>query len=226
MHIFDWKRYIITFIFTAAIVVTALLISSWINSQRVDELRNIQDSISVNLLSSDVQFNLLRDASCSDLFNSSIGQELGSLSDKLSYMESIGRGNDTDVVTLKKYYSLLEIRDYLLSNSAASKCPSRPVTILYFYKANCPDCDRQGQILTYLRQHNPDVLRVYSFDHDLDVSAVRTLANIHKIAEPFPNIVIGGKTLSGLQSIESIEKILPILTATSTATSSKIIRNQ
>ncbi|MEI7463320.1 MAG: hypothetical protein WCK03_02880 [Candidatus Taylorbacteria bacterium] len=225
MHTFDWKKYIVTFIFTAAIVVTALLISSWINSQRVDELRNIQDSISINLLSSDVQFNLLRDAACSDLFNSSIGQELGNLSDKLSYMENIGKGNDADVITLKKYYSLLEIRDYLLSNSAVAKCPSRPITILYFYKSDCPDCDKQAQVLTYLRQRHPDILRVYSFDHALDVSAVKTLANIHKIADPFPNVVIKGKTLNGFHSIEEIEKILPELMATSTASTSKSIPN-
>ncbi len=216
----NWRKYAVSFIFTAAIVITALLISSWIDSRRVDELRNIQDSISINLLSADMQFNLLKDAACGDLFNSAIGEELGNLSDKLSYMESIGKGGDPSVVTLKKYYSLLEIRDYLLSNSAASKCPKRPITILYFYRSDCPDCDRQGQVLTYLRQHHADILRVYSFDHGLDVSAVRTLANIYKVASPFPAVVIKGKTLNGFHSIEDIQKLLPELMATTTAATS------
>ncbi len=220
----NWRKYLVSLIFTVAIVVTALLISSWVNSQRVNELRNIQDSISINLLSSDMQFNLLRDAACEDLFNSSIGEELGNLSDKLSYMESVGKGTDPSVVTLKRYYSLLEIRDYLLINSAATKCPKRPITILYFYQADCPDCDRQGQVLTYLRQHHPDILRVYSFDHDIDVSAIKTLANIYKVADPFPVIVVNGKTLSGFNSIEAIQKLLPQLVATSTTATSTSVR--
>ena len=220
----NWRKYLVSFIFTAAIVVTALLISSSINNSRIDELRNIQDSISINLLSSDMQFNLLRDAACDDLFNSAIGEEMGNLSDKLSYMESVGKGDDPSVVTLKRYYSLLEIRDYLLINSAALKCPKRPITILYFYQADCPDCDRQGQVLTYLRQHHPDILRVYSFDHDLDVSAVKTLANIYKIGNPFPAVVIKGKTLNGFNSIDAIQKLLPELTATTTATTSTSLK--
>ncbi|MEI8328000.1 MAG: hypothetical protein WCG02_02580 [Candidatus Taylorbacteria bacterium] len=220
MNTFNWRKYVVAFIFTTAIVVTALLISAWINSKRVDELRNIQDSISINLLSSDMQFNLLKDAACEDLFNSAIGQELGNLSDRLSYMESIGKGNDPSVMTLKRYYSLLEIRDYLLINSAASKCPKRPITVLYFYTASCSDCDRQSQVLTYLRQRHPDILRVYSFDHDLDVSAVKTLSNIFKIGEPFPGVVIKGKALTGFHTIEEIQKLLPELMATSTASTS------
>ena len=220
-HTFNWKKYALSFIFTAAIVVTALLISSWINSRRVDELRTLQDSISINLLSSDMQFNLLKDAACTDLFNSSIGAELGNLSDKLSYMESIGRGTEPEVISLKKYYSLLEIRDYLLVNSAVAKCPKRPITILYFYNADCPDCDKQGQVLTYLRQHHADILRVYSFDHTLDVAAVHTLANIFKVGDPFPTIIVKGKTLNGFKSIEEIEKLLPELNASSTASTTK-----
>lgn len=216
----DWKKYVVAFVITAAIFATAFGITSWVNGQRVDELRTMQDAISVNLLSSDMQYNLLRDANCSDLFNASVGQELGDLSDRLSYMESIGKGADPAVVNLKRYYSLLEIRDYLLANSAASKCPRRPVPILYFYTANCPDCDRQGQVLTYLRQHNPDILRVYSFDDNLDVSALRTLANIHKVADPFPVLVIGGVTYNGFKSIDDIQKLVPSLATSSTATSS------
>ncbi len=218
----DWKKYLLAFFITALIFVTALLVSSWFNNRRFDELRTIQDSISINILSSETQFNLLKDAACGDLFGSSIGEELGMLSDRLSYMESIGKGTDPTVITLKRYYSLLEIKDYLLITSAVAKCPKRPITILYFYQADCPDCDKQAEVLTYLRQHHQDILRVYSFDYDLDVSAIKTLANINKVAPPLPAVVIKDKTYSGFHSVEEIQTLLPQLMATSTtATTTK-----
>ena len=216
----SWKKYAIAFLITAAIFLTTLWLSSCINGRRVDELRSIQDSISLNILSSETQFNLLKDASCDDLFSSAIGQELSNLSDRLSYMESTGHGNDADVITLKKYYSLLEIKDYLLVTSAATKCPHRPTAILYFYSTDCPDCDRQGQVLTYVRQHHPDNLRVYSFDYSLDVSAVKTLANINKIAASFPALIIKGKTYNGFHSIDDINALVPELNATSSVATS------
>ena len=217
----DWKKYALAFVITAGIFITAISISTWFNNHRINEIRGLQDSISINILSSETQFNLLKDAACTDLFSSALGQELGNLSDRLSYMESIGKGADSDVVTLKRYYSLLEIKDFLLINSTAAKCPKRPIPILYFYQADCPDCDRQGEVLTYIRQQYPDIVRVYSFDYDLDVSALKTLANIHKVNTPLPAIIIKDKTYAGFHSIEDIQGLIPELNATSTATTTK-----
>jgi hypothetical protein len=216
----DWKKYLSAFLITAAIFATAIGVSSWIDNRRVDEVRTMQDSISLSILSSETQFNLLKSAACGDLFSSELGKELGDMSDRLSYLESAGRGQDADVVTLKQYYSLLEIKDYILINSA-TQCKNRPVIVLYFYKADCPDCDKQGDVLTYIRQHYPGNIRVYSFDNDLNVSAIKTLANIYKIKDPLPGLVIDGKTYNGFHSIDDIQAIAPGLVATSTATSSQ-----
>jgi len=220
----DWKKYTFTFLITAAIFITAIAISSWIDNRRVNEVRTMQDSISLSILSSETQFNLLKSASCDDLFSSDLGKELGDMSDRLSYLESTGRGQDSDVITLKQYYSLLEIKDYILINSA-SQCKNRPVIVLYFYQAHCPDCDKQGDVLTYIRQHYPGNIRVYSFDADLDVSAIKTLADIYKITQPLPGLVINGKAYSGFHTIEDIQAIAPGLVSTTTATTSTKIKH-
>lgn len=213
----DWKKYVFTFLITAAIFITAIGISSWIDNSRVNEVKDMQDSISLSILSSETQFNLLKSAACDDLFGSDLSKELGDMSDRLSYLESVGRWQDADVIALKQYYSILEIKDYILINSA-TQCKNKPVIVLYFYQANCPDCDKQGDVLTYIRQHYPGNIRVYSFDYDLNVSAIKTLADIYKIKEPLPGLVINGKTYSGFHSIEDIQAIAPELVATSTAT--------
>ncbi len=218
----DWKKYGLAFVITAIIFVTAFAISSRINDSRLSEMRGLQDSVSINILSSETQFNLLKEAACDDLFSSTLGQELGNLADRLSYMESVGKADDSEVITLKRYYSLLEIKDYLLIGGAAAKCPKRPTTILYFYNNDCPDCARQAEVLTYIRQHHPENLRIYSFDYDLDVSALKTLANINKVKAPFPALIIKGKTYNGFKSLDDIGALLPELTATSTATTTAV----
>ncbi|MBI5005064.1 MAG: hypothetical protein HZC03_00410 [Candidatus Lloydbacteria bacterium] len=218
----DWKKYALTLVITVAIFITAISISSFIDSKRIDEIRSMQDSISLSILSSETQFNLLKQASCDDLFSSELGKELGDMSDRLSYMESAGRGKDPDIIILKQYYSLLEIKDYILISSA-NKCKHPPTTILYFYRAGCSDCDKQGDVLTYIRQHYPDNIRIYSFDFDLNVSAIKTLATLYKIKEPLPGLVIGGKTYGGFHSIDDMQPLVPQLAATSTATSAKKI---
>lgn len=216
MNRLDWKKYALAFLITATIFVTALLVSARINDSRISELRSLQDSISINILSSETQFNLLREAACDDLFGSSLGLELGNLADRLSFMEENGRANDPDVVMLKKYYSLLQIKDYLLISGAAAKCPSRPLTILYFYRGNCIDCAKQGQVLTYIRQRSPLNIRIYSFDYDMDVSAIKTLAHINKVGEPFPAIIVSGKTYNGFRTVEDIEELVPGILGTTT----------
>ena len=204
----EWKKYVVTLVITLVIFGTAIGISMWIDNARVNNIRSLQDNISLNILSSETQFNLLKEANCSDLFSSELATELSDMGDRLSYMESTGHGSDSDVINLKQYYYLLEIKDYMLINSA-TKCPLRPAAVLYFYEPNCPECDKQGDVLTYLRQHYPDNIRVYSFDYALNTPAVRTLANINKVENPLPAIVIDGKTYDGFHSVDDILAVDP-----------------
>jgi hypothetical protein len=74
------------------------------------------------------------------------------------------------------------MKDYLLEWNLSQKCSFKPIYILYFYKNNCTDCEKQGYALTALREKYPE-LRVYSFDADLDLSAISTLETIYKVSE-------------------------------------------
>jgi hypothetical protein len=95
-------------------------------------------------------------------------------------------------------------------------------TILYFYsnKGDCPECTKQGYVLTQLRQDHP-TLRVYNFDYDLNVNAVNTLISLYKVkSTELPAIVIGGKTYSGFKSVSDIVALIPELAASSTTATS------
>ncbi len=213
------KKYILVFIITALIFFTAFSISNFLNNGKVDAIKNTEEKIAIDILSNETQYELLQQSSCTDINASSIlSDELSTLADKLSYAEAQEGIQSDDVKTLKQYYSLLEIKDFLLVQQIYKKCNATSTTILYFYsnKGDCPECTKQGYILTQLRQDHP-ALRVYNFDYDLGVNAVNTLISLYKVkSTELPAIVIKGKTYSGFKSEAEIGTLLPELAATST----------
>jgi hypothetical protein len=208
MRTIDTKKYVIAFLITAVIFFTALFVANWLGQKKIDELQSIQDQISTNILASEVQTALLQEFSCKELGPTSVSEELGTLGDKLSYEEQTRSPNDSQVVALKQYYSLLEIKDFLLMRQVSQKCGTENAFILYFYSKDCADCEKQGYVLTKLREDYPQ-LRVYSFDYNLNLSAIKTLISINKIQNNLPALIIDDNTFYGFQSIDNISKAIP-----------------
>jgi len=207
----DWKKYVIVLFITSTIFIFGLWVSNYFNDKKIDQLKSIENTISLDLMSSETQFDLLEELSCKDISTTVLSSELNSLAEKISYSESNIGIENIDVVSLKKSYSLLEIKDYLLMKRITERCGEKSIFILYFYKNdNCDDCTRQGYILTSLREKYPN-LRVYSFDYNLDISAIRAMISIYKVPDDLPAIVINGKVYSGLKTVEEIEKTFPEL---------------
>jgi hypothetical protein len=207
----DWKKYVIVLFITSTIFISGLWLSNYFNNKKIDQLKSIESKISLDLMSSETQFSLLQELSCKDVSTTVLSSELNSLADKISYSENNIGVKNVDVVSLKKYYSLLEIKDYLLMKQITERCGQKSIFILYFYKNdNCNDCTKQGYVLTSLREKYPN-LRVYSFDYNLDLSAIRAMVSIYKVPDNLPAIVINGKVYSGFKSIEDIEKTFPEL---------------
>lgn len=206
----DWKKYIITFIITAFIFVTAFSFSNNLSNKRMQDIKRIQDNIATDILSSETQFSLLSELSCKEVGNSTLSNELNTLAENIqNSANNLGQNNE-EVKFLKRYYSLLEIKDYLLMRRISERCGQKFMFALYFYdkEETCPDCDKAGYVLTYLRNKYPG-LRVYSFDRNSDVSAVKTLLSIFKVTEPFPVVVFGDQTtVNGYKEKEEMEKLL------------------
>ena len=223
----DIKKYLITFVITATIFATAITVSNFFNKKRADQIRNIQDSISIDILSLETQFELLAERACEDIAeNTVLSEELSGLARKLEFMEkSLGTDN-TEVLQLKRFYTLLEVKDLLLMKQVAKKCELEPVFLLYFYsnEDDCMDCRKQGYVLTKLAKQYPK-LRIYSFDYNLDLAIVKTLISLRNVEGELPAIVVENNVYNGYKSIEDIEEIIPELAelklneATTTATS-------
>ncbi len=215
------SSYIVAFLITAFIFATALYASNYFNNKRVVDIQATQDKISIDILSLETQFDLLAEHSCKDISeNSVLSTEIQPLAQRLSYLESQSQVNQDELMGLKRYYTLLQIKDLLLMQKVADKCHLKPVFILYFYSnaGDCKECEQQGYVLTGLAQKYP-TLRIYSFDYNLANAALRTLVDINDIKNQMPALVINNEAYYGLHTMDDIEKVLPELATLKTATS-------
>ena len=185
---------------------------NYLNNIRITELSAIENQLSIDTLSLDTQFSLLEAAPCDSAASSTtLTGELADLGSRLSYAENQLGTDNPQVVRLKEQYSLLEIRDYLITKQLAAACGVRkPVTVLYFYSnsGDCSDCDKAGYALSYLRSTYP-TLRVYSFDYNLDLGALKTLIAVDKVKDSLPAFIINGKYSYGFTSLADLEKQFP-----------------
>ena len=202
----DWKKYLIVFLITVGLFMTATYLSNYFGDKKIDQLKSIQDKIAIDILSSETQFSLLSELSCKNISDSVFSGELGELGSKLEWGQE-NLGNSTEVNYLKKYYSLLQIKDYLLTKKISERCKVKSAFILYFYTTaeNCTDCEREGLVLSTLRDKYPE-LRVYSFDYSTDLSAVKAMLDIYKIKDTeLPAVVLDDEVLTGFHGIEELE---------------------
>ena len=217
-----WQRYLLAFVITATIFSIAFFIAARIDQNRVADVRAMQDAIAIDLLSTETQFELLGNLDC-DLLGERpvLTEELSILAERLAYTENNLGSDNAQVTLLKKQYSLLQIKDYLLMQEITRKCGGTPVFVLYFYsnKGDCTECVRAGEVLTYLRQEYPG-LRVYSFDYHLELGALQTLITLRKVrGEDVPAFIVNNRApIYGFKNVEEMQELIPELATLATST--------
>ncbi len=211
-----WARYFLALLITSFIFGTAIVTNNFFNTKRIEQLRSIEEGIAINILSLETQFELLKGQSCENIIeNPILSRELDTLARKLSFAEARLGSENEEVIRLKQRYSLLAIKDLILMEKISEKCDEfKPVFLLYFYsnvEGECPDCRRQGYVLTELARQYPQ-LRIYSFDYNLDLSAIETLISIQNISDELPSLVLNNEPHAGFKDMEEILNLLPELT--------------
>lgn len=202
----DWKKYLIVFLITVGLFFTASYLSDYFVNKKINQLKNIQDQIAIDILSSETQFSLLSELSCKNISDSVYSPELEELGNKLEWSQN-NLSVTEEISNLKKYYALLQIKDYLMAKKISDRCGTKSAFILYFYTTaeNCSLCEEEGIVLSSLRAKYPE-LRVYSFDYSTDLSAVTSMLQIYKIKDTaLPALVIDDSVFSGFQSLENLE---------------------
>jgi thiol-disulfide isomerase/thioredoxin len=213
------KKPAIVFLLTIGLFAVAFLASQYVYSVRTQTVNDIEANINRQILESEIQFQLLSDAACDDPDSPNIMlNEINSLAKKLENLESQRGDKDPEVVSLKKNYTLLLVKNYLLLRDRSTRCDEQYATIIYFYstKDACPDCEKAGIVLSDLRKQY-DRVHVYAIDYDLGLPAIETLKSIYRLnGSKLPALVIDRKPYYGFKSKEDIVKLFPEGTVLST----------
>jgi hypothetical protein len=204
------KYYFMTFVITTLIFAVAFLLGFFVNSLNYSGTLNELSDMKTDLLRYDLQYKLLGEYPCEYLDdNSQLGGEYEEIRFRIARLESELGKQDERVLTLKTYYSLLEINDFLYYSDLNRKCGTDYDLVLYFYsndKEKCPSCEKQGFILDFVYEENENV-RIYSFDYDLGLTEIEILKGKYGV-DGVPSIVINGKLLNGFNEIESIQALI------------------
>jgi len=206
---FNFKKHLFIFFATLFVFASGFFLNNFLVEKRIKELTHLQQDLRIDILSLETQFSILTQAPCENLNESTLTHELYRISQYLNAVgNTLGRDNP-DFLRLKRYYSILEIKHWLLLKKASRDCNFKIVSIIYFYgdKKNCPKCEDQGYILTYLRKKYP-FLRIYSFDYNLKLSALEALKSIYSLKEKLPIIIVNDQVYYGFKNREELEKLL------------------
>ncbi len=205
----DWKNYIMALAITVGIFAAVIFLSRIVTDQKIKVMQDAQDAIALDIASSETQFSLLSELSCKNISAASLSKELVSMEARINYAEANKLTSKDDLIKLKKSYFLLEIKDFLLLRKITERCGTIAVPIIYIYTTDCSECVKQGYVLKVLREKYAPI-RVYSFDYNVDLSALHALLSIYDVkGDEFPVMIIGDKTYTGFKSLDSMEKSVP-----------------
>jgi len=199
---FSIQKSLLILFFTIIIFFSGIYIGKLGDAAKMNSLNDFYDDLKIETLSTEIEFQLMENSICETNDFSIISDRLNDLSIKLNYMENNLGFDDERVIRLKKYYSILEMKHWLLANKQIKQCGIATTInnsiILYFYANgnNCDDCDRQGTVLSYVKENYPD-MKIYSFDINLDLPSITALRKIYNVSDVTPSLIINNQYHEG-----------------------------
>jgi len=107
--------------------------------------------------------------------------------------------NQEEFELLKREYVQAQLRYWLLAQRINQMCKSDFVTVLYFFSTDkeCPDCEEQSFLLTYLKDIYKTKLLVFAIDSNYEAETmVKLLKNSYNVTT-YPTLVTNDKVFKG-----------------------------
>lgn len=202
----DKHKYLAAFTIATLIFLMGVFLGNYFSEQKLNSIDELSRNLQLNTIGTELQFRLISENPCEFLNSSELTEELYQIGARLDFMESEMGQENTQVVGLKEYYHLLEIRHWLFLKRSKEECSKDFDLVLYFYsnEGDCPKCEEQGNVLTYLHKKYPK-LNIYSFDVNIENPALRTIKRLYDIEGQPPTIVVNEDTYHGFMSSKEIE---------------------
>ena len=166
----DYTRIILALLIATFLFSLGILLGYMVRMTLQEGTLALQNQLRTDILDFETISLMQTNYPCNALILDKSSEKLDSIGDMLTVLESKKGKDDSIVLEMKKSYSILELRHFLLVKDRNEKCSNNYTTLLYFY-SNAKECkdsvDKVSFILTYLRNKESN-LRVYSFDMNLD----------------------------------------------------------
>lgn len=207
------KNLLIAFSFATLFFIAGIFLGNIVVENKYYYLINTIDDFNIETQAAEIQYEILKENPCVLLNSSLFDDELDTLGNRISYLENIYGKSAEEIIFLKKQYTLLEIRHWLLNKKINEDCEVNKTTnksdiILYFYSNyNCNMCEEQGNILSVLKKEYRDSIKIYSFDIILDDPASKTLRELYNI-EDTPVIVFNDIVFRDFVNYNQLKKII------------------
>ncbi|RME52401.1 hypothetical protein D6783_04735 [Candidatus Woesearchaeota archaeon] len=202
------SKYLVSLLLTIAIFVIGIFIGNTFAEQKLSHVEELERDLRLDVLGIEIQYAIFAEDPCQAIETGELTDELYDVSQKLTFMENqLGKDNK-EVVSLKNYYSLLQARHWLLMQRSQRQCNNNLTLIIYFYsnKGDCPSCEQQGVILTYIRRKYPFV-RTYPYDINMENPVTRAIKQIYHVTTA-PTVIIDGEVYPHFLTTTEIESIL------------------
>ena len=118
-------------------------------------------------------------------------------------------GIEPEYTKLKRDYTLLSIRAWLLSLNVKEKCGEKIFPVLYFYSSDskkCEKCVEQGVVLDEIKKKHNE-FSAFLVDFDMDEPIVKAIKSAYNITK-LPAFVIDKKIYEGFKNLDEFEKII------------------
>lgn len=211
------RRYATAFIFTCLIFVIGIFVGNFFSDDRVDYLKDLAykqqlDYRSLELQSLYISSFEISNESCL-AFKKVLERSLEDVASAQSKVEMyMKQENDKRYGDIKREYSMAQIRYLLLDKKLREICDFDTVPLLYFYSdKECPDCNPQGTILTYLKEKIQNKLLIFSLDVDFADEPLIDLFELRYNVTEVPSILINDTLHEGIILKEDILKEICML---------------
>jgi hypothetical protein len=205
------SRYVAALAITLLIFMGGYMVSSEIDKLKLNKLSYLEQDLRVESLGSELVLQLIQNDLCGNVNSTAYTEELTTYGKRVTYLESLYGFSSEETARLKNYYSLLEIRHWMISNNINEKCNQNTPLVIYFYtNYGCEDCEDQGLVLTNVHKNYP-LFNIYSFEYMLNNSAIDYLKDKYNISQNrLPALVIDNDVYYGFQSKDLLIKVMSL----------------
>lgn len=209
----NWEIYLISGLITIIILLAGIFFGVYLSEKKVSTYAEALEELKIE--HEDLQLSLIilplyGNKTCAVLekeFNS-IQVKTAKLGGEIIKYETGEVYNTPYFETIKKEYALTSVRYWLYARKMNQECNASFVPILYFYSnVHCPDCPKQGLILSSLKQSYPQNAMIFALDYDLDLNTINSIKLAYEV-EKVPTLIINDEKYAGLVTLDQLKQCL------------------